>query len=436
MMAGMEQRYRREIIALLNRDPHVDLCLQQLAQRQHLYLFSFSDPDQFIEFLDYELPELTIYNFKDKTLPTDRVLSEIRKDPWLHYGGIIGICRREDEMKIFEQLYDTNLLALICEQEYDYYLARVLKIIRKHRQILFQRHLQKELLAEVSGVFNINNDPFDLSIYANLLTNYLFNAGFIEREGKMVLYIALMELLFNAVEHGNCAISFEEKTEWLAQNKDIVELILLKNSLPAIKAKKVQLRYYIMPSYSYFTIRDEGKGFNWQEQIQNKKDSFPSNLELHGRGINIAQSILKDLRYNTKGNEVSFSFPHLKESPSFPKVFSSHEKIYLKKGELVFKENDESNHLYYIVSGKLAISKKGKRLSILTPADVFVGEMSFLLANRRTATVTAIAPTVLLRISKREFLAAMRSHPHYAIFLARLLAQRLKRLNLFTAKLV
>ena len=432
----MSQKYRREIIALFNRDSHLDLSLQELAQRQNLSLFKFSDPDQFIEFLNYELPEITIYNFKDKTLDVERILSEIRRDPWLHYGGIIGICHREDEMRLFEHLYDTNLLALICEQEYEYYLTRVLKIIRKHRQVLFQRHLQKELLTELSGVFNINNDPFDLSIYANLLTNYLFNAGFIDREGKMALYIALMELLFNAVEHGNCAISFEEKTAWLAQNKDIVDLILLKNRIPAIRAKKVQLRYHITPSYSYFTVTDQGKGFNWKQQLQTKDDPYHPNLELHGRGIDIAHRILKDIKYNVKGNEVSFSFPHLRESPSLPKVFSSHEILYLKKGQIVFKENDESNHLYYIVSGKLAITKKGKRISILTPADVFVGEMSFLLANRRTATVTALAPTVLLCISKREFLAAMRAYPHYTIFLARLLAQRLKRLNLITAKLV
>ena len=63
---------------------------------------------------------------------------------------------------------------------------------------------------------------------------------------------------------------------------------------------------------------------------------------------------------------------------------------------------------------------------------MFLGEMSFLLNNRRSATVKACGKCRLLRISKKEFLMVMKRKPHYSIFLARLLAQRLHRLNKLT----
>jgi hypothetical protein len=66
--------------------------------------------------------------------------------------------------------------------------------------------------------------------------------------------------------------------------------------------------------------------------------------------------------------------------------------------------------------------------------DVFLGEMSFLLNNRRSATVKAASGGRLIRVSKREFVDAIKKKPHYALLLARLLAQRIHRINLSSSK--
>ena len=60
---------------------------------------------------------------------------------------------------------------------------------------------------------------------------------------------------------------------------------------------------------------------------------------------------------------------------------------------------------------------------------MFMGEMAFLLSNRRSATVIAKGAAVLIKISKQDFVNLIKENPHYGIFLARLLAQRLARLN-------
>jgi CRP-like cAMP-binding protein len=66
-------------------------------------------------------------------------------------------------------------------------------------------------------------------------------------------------------------------------------------------------------------------------------------------------------------------------------------------------------------------------VTVLPPNDIFIGEMSFLLNDRRSATIMAVGTGSLVKIPKMEFISLIREHPHYGIFLSRLLAQRLVR---------
>jgi CRP-like cAMP-binding protein len=68
-------------------------------------------------------------------------------------------------------------------------------------------------------------------------------------------------------------------------------------------------------------------------------------------------------------------------------------------------------------------------VSTLSEEDIFLGEMSFLLEHRRTATVRATTNGRLIKVSKRAFVEAIKRKPHYALLLARLLAQRIERIN-------
>jgi CRP-like cAMP-binding protein len=157
---------------------------------------------------------------------------------------------------------------------------------------------------------------------------------------------------------------------------------------------------------------------------------------LHGMGIKMADHYVHNLVYNVKGNEVAFEIDHQKaESNTIPKIFEYSEEITFSDGEYICLEGEEADSLFYIVSGTLFIFSKGKFISSLTPDDLFMGEMSFLLSNRRSATVVAKGPCSLIKISKQDFVNFIKQSPHYGIFLARLLAQRLARLNARTARL-
>ncbi len=392
----------------------------------------FEEEGAFLEFLRYELPEVNIINFSDQRVDTERIQASMAADPWLHYGSIIGVCRRTDEKAVSERLAGSNVITLIPRPEFVRTFARVLRILIQNRQILYQRDLQNYLIRHISGSFVMDNDPFNVKTYANLVANYLYNSNFVDEDGRDRLHAALFELLMNAVEHGNCGISYAEKSRWLESGGDILELIRSRTSDPGIRRKRVHLSYRIDDRKAVFTIRDDGEGFDWRATIV--EDGGP-NMALHGNGIRMARLYVYNLRYNEAGNEVTFEFPHTASQANVvPGIFSDQPETRFGKEEIVFQEGEESDYLYYIVAGRFGIYSNGRHISTLSPDDLFLGEMSFLLNNRRSATVVSQDEGTLIRISKHDFMNVIKHNPHYGIFLARLLAQRLSKLNEEVAK--
>jgi anti-sigma regulatory factor (Ser/Thr protein kinase) len=401
------------------------------ASGEDFFPIFLSETSTVIEFLKYELPEVKVFYFSDKNADVCGILDQVQKDPWLHYGGIIAIHDNSDEKGLLETMRNSNVIAVLKKTEFLNSVGRLLRIIGQNKHILFQRGIQQHLLKNISGSFVVDNDPLDITTYTNLVTNYLYNANLINKEIREKLHVALMELLINAIEHGNCKISYEEKTAWLEKNHDIMELIRRKNMIPEIRAKKVYFSYTISPDTSKFVIRDEGAGFNWRARMGTRLE-----LGLHGMGMKMANLYVSSLSYNEQGNEASFELNHQRnESNTIPEIFAKQDEAVFRDGEFIFREGEESDFLYYLVSGKVHVYSKGKLVSVLTPDDIFLGEMSFLLSNKRSATVVSKGKSVLIKISKIDFVNLIKQSPHYGIFLARLLAQRLVRLNYRTAML-
>ena len=66
---------------------------------------------------------------------------------------------------------------------------------------------------------------------------------------------------------------------------------------------------------------------------------------------------------------------------------------------------------------------------------MFIGEMAFLLNDRRSATIMSADEGKLIRIPKVAFVNLIRKNPHYGIFLSKLLAQRVVRQTQNTLRL-
>lgn len=144
----------------------------------------------------------------------------------------------------------------------------------------------------------------------------------------------------------------------------------------------------------------------------------------------MAVTLASKLAYNRKGNAVTMIFPHDEQvNRDAPAGFSEEEALTVRRGDIIFREGESSNFLYYISSGTFSVFAKSRHVGMLTQADIFVGEMSFLLNNRRSATVRAEGDGKLIKISRKSFVTVIKEFPHYGIFLSKLLARKLVRAN-------
>ncbi|MFH0920486.1 MAG: cyclic nucleotide-binding domain-containing protein, partial [Fibrobacterota bacterium] len=382
------------------------------------------------DYLNYGMPEIVIMDFSDPGLDAFALLTQMAQDPFLHAFGIVGLYRRDmhNEKELLQRLAPVNLVNLIEAGNLPGNLSKTLCIVEENRQIVFQRDLSHRFFGRLAGTFEIDNDLNSVSCYSNLLVICLSNSGYVDDSRKVGLTVSLTELILNGIEHGNCRITYEEKSEFLRDNPDIADLIALRCRDPEVMRRRVRLEYDITPSQARFVITDEGKGFD-PHALHNPLDN--ENLaRVHGRGIFMARHFADSLTYNEKGNAVTLLLRYAKDMTRFiPQGFRNQEELVVPPGGPVFREGEASDFLYYVVSGSLSVTHNGSEVGRVTPGDLFVGEMSFLLDNRRSATVTAETESKLIKISKEAFVSAIRNYPHYGLFLSRLLAEKLVKAN-------
>lgn len=382
-----------------------------------------------IEYLHIEMPELVFIDFSDERLDGFALLEIMLRDPWLLHGGIVAICRSYKTVKKIDEHKGANIVVTLTVDDLERDLPKVMQIIDKNRRILYQREIGADFVGNISGSFQLENDPIEARCYANLICNFLYNSNKLDANKKFSLNLALYEMLINAIEHGNCGITYEEKSEWLDKGGYIEDLIRERTRDGAIKGETVTFEYALTPGSASFLIADDGEGFNWRELRDCTQEE--NMMELHGRGILMTKNLVQDLTYNDKGNEVSFGFTYQTDTAQLtPGLFENIDPVEIKQGDTIFEEGEPSNFLYYIVKGKYDVIVNGTTVSSLSADDVFMGEMSFLLNNKRSATVKAATPGKLIEISKKTFVDAIRNKPHYALFLSRLLAQRIQRSNM------
>ena len=97
--------------------------------------------------------------------------------------------------------------------------------------------------------------------------------------------------------------------------------------------------------------------------------------------------------------------------------------------QLIFREGETGDTMYYIVSGAVGLSRDGVALRELKPGEYF-GEMAMLLKAVRTATAIATgADTKLVAISSANMDFVLRQNPQVVLSLLREMAQRLSLTN-------
>jgi CRP-like cAMP-binding protein len=109
--------------------------------------------------------------------------------------------------------------------------------------------------------------------------------------------------------------------------------------------------------------------------------------------------------------------------------------VRVKPGDTVFREGDgTAREMYVVLDGEMEVLKKSRRgrdtrVAILGPNDCF-GEMSMIDMQVRSATVRALAPSRLLKVSSEDmdalYRADLKSYTLIVLNIARDLSRRLR----------
>jgi CRP-like cAMP-binding protein len=130
--------------------------------------------------------------------------------------------------------------------------------------------------------------------------------------------------------------------------------------------------------------------------------------------INLGNSSLqRDRRYSLKSGACQYS----EMTRSF------------KAGDIIFRQGDPAEELYVVKSGKVDI-RLGNRLLDTVPELSIFGEMALIDYSPRSATAVAATDATVVPVGEKQFLFLVSRTPNFALNVMRVLARRLRTMNI------
>lgn len=260
------------------------------------------------EALDYlkttkEKPDVILLDIMMPGIDGIEVLKRIKSNPETKDIPVIMQTAVTQETKNVEGI-ESGAYYYITKPYSHSVLVSIVKSAMKEK--LQSEELKGEVVTLNVIIDNIKSCSFEVQRFdeARKLANYL--ARFSNNPGKYV--VGLTSLLVNAIEHGNLELGYEDKNKFLKESlydEEIEER--LKN--PVFKERKVIVEIFRKEKEGIYSvvIKDEGRGFNWQEYL----DFEPTRMiDPNGRGIAMAKIMNpKGIEYWGKGNVVVYKMP-------------------------------------------------------------------------------------------------------------------------------
>lgn len=124
---------------------------------------------------------------------------------------------------------------------------------------------------------------------------------FFDESADTEIRIGLMELICNAVEHGNLSISYAEKKQSIEEGS-FNQLIRQRLEDEKLKSRNVYVEFSYTQDYCQWVIKDEGDGFDYNNVPDPTKEENKENF--NGRGIHLSKVLFDFIEYQGKGNIV------------------------------------------------------------------------------------------------------------------------------------
>lgn len=113
------------------------------------------------------------------------------------------------------------------------------------------------------------------------------------------------------------------------------------------------------------------------------------------------------------------------------RVLPRFEWIELAGGQVLFRQGERDDSLYFVISGRLRAVKSGEEGERAVLGEIArgetVGELAFFTGEPRTATIVAVRETLLTRVSSEVFRELLIAYPLVSLNVTRLVIDRMKR---------
>ncbi|MEQ9366505.1 MAG: response regulator [Leptospirales bacterium] len=245
-----------------------------------------------------ELPPLVITDWNMPDGEGIDLVRRIKRDPRWRYLPVI-MCTGRTQPEEIQRGIDAGAFFYITKPIDGRILTTaVAAALRSYEPIL--RHIAEEV-HDVSEVLPLIQElRFEFRMVEEAMNIARWTSRFFpDPEGAR---LGIQELLYNAIEHGNLGISYEEKSRLLENAAGFHSEILRRLELEEFRSKKVRLSLFSQADYVECLIEDAGVGFEFRKFLKLTPDRA---LDMHGKGIAIANNIVFDeLEYTEPGNKV------------------------------------------------------------------------------------------------------------------------------------
>ena len=241
----------------------------------------------------------------------DVVFSDVRM-PEMDGLELLEAIRREDQSTIFILVtgFGCEEYAIrALRQGADDYIHKPIfdtdfvPLVRKYADLVGDRSADREvraMFAHRTFSLELDNEPERVPSIAGRLLAETGDA--IPMEEQAGVRTGLVELLMNAIEHGNLGITYEQKATALRAPEGMTELTRRRLEQPELAVRRVTVHFRMDARTCEWIIVDEGAGFDWQAVPDATQGE--ALYASHGRGIMLSRLYFDAVEYQGLGNVV------------------------------------------------------------------------------------------------------------------------------------
>jgi two-component system, sensor histidine kinase LadS len=273
-----------EIIMVLNKDTRIMTFNHNLTK-----LLNYTEE----EIIGKPLREILYEEYLDHN---EMIQSKLRDIYSGNETEMICTCKKKNDSEIFEISF--RMLPIIDGGD----VENILVIGRLHEGDFLTRNY----LINESSNYIIDNNLTQIFLLCYRLTRNLEKR--FAKSDIFLAQIALQEVLMNAIEHGNLEIDFERKTSLKLKDQNYWKLLISEANKDYLENRKIYVSYYLDAKKVIYTIRDEGRGFDWKKYMSYNESTVEHNMLniYHGIGLQIVKKIF-NISFNARGNEVQLT---------------------------------------------------------------------------------------------------------------------------------